>query len=217
MKALSPAGRAWIAMPLAGALWSMAAPADAAAQDGRPHLPFGIFIGSIEEGARIFTPTRLLPLAHPEALGHDFPTTLVHHEAEAETLVLLGEHVGLHLRSTLQRYPRMPVDHWPYPEFSPPPVAQVRAAVVVALDTSCSPLPGLRVAAFQDRQPLSFIVDTRGMSLGERGMSRATSAGLDMSRQEFTDALAALAEHVPERGMAILAVNGSPPKCEEED
>jgi hypothetical protein len=38
------------------------------------YLTFGIFIGKIEEGARIFTPVRLLPFGHPEALNHEFPT-----------------------------------------------------------------------------------------------------------------------------------------------
>jgi hypothetical protein len=36
------------------------------------YLTTGIFIGSIEEGARIFTPARLLPFDHREALRHHF-------------------------------------------------------------------------------------------------------------------------------------------------
>jgi hypothetical protein len=53
-------------------------------------LPVGLFIGSIEEGARIFTPARLLPLEHPEAGGHEFPTALQLHQGEYPLIVLLG-------------------------------------------------------------------------------------------------------------------------------
>jgi hypothetical protein len=38
--------------------------------EGKPIIPFGIFLGSVEEGARIFTPVRLLPFEHPESKGH---------------------------------------------------------------------------------------------------------------------------------------------------
>ena len=85
--------------------------------EGRPFLPVGVFIAPIEEGARIFTPVRLLPFDHPEALGHEFPNALQLHGTEFDTLVLLGSHAGLGLAATLQRYPRQPDAAWPYPGF----------------------------------------------------------------------------------------------------
>lgn len=94
----------------------------------KPYLTFGIFIGNIEEGARIFTPARLLPLEHPEALGHDFPTVLKFHQKEYEMLLFLGEKVGLKLKATLQRYPRQPVAEWWYPNFEIPPAEEMRSA-----------------------------------------------------------------------------------------
>ena len=54
------------------------------------YAPVGLFIGAIEEGARIFTPIRLLPFDHPEAQGHQFPNALALHRSEFDLLVALG-------------------------------------------------------------------------------------------------------------------------------
>lgn len=153
-------------------------------------LVFGVFIASIEEGARVFTPTRLLPFEHPDAFNHEFPTTLVNHTSEVESLVHLGELAGLRLRTTLLRYPRPPVEEWPYPEFAPPPLECIRAAVV---ERASSPavLSGLRALVVLDGKPLVFIVDTRGLTLEQRGMQRVTSMGLDLTRAQFLERVAA--------------------------
>ncbi len=166
--------------------------AKAASGEGAQHLPFltvGVFIASIEEGARIFTPVRLLPFEHPEAGGHEFPNALQLRGTEFEVLILLGEKAGLGLRATLERYPRQPDESWPYEEFSQPPLEALRYATVVRKEASTAPLPGLRVAAFHAGCPVGFIVDTRGLTLAERGMSRATTMGLDLTRAPFLDAL----------------------------
>jgi hypothetical protein len=67
-----------------------------------------------------------------------------------------------------------------------------------------SPLPGLRVVAYVDRFPVSFIVDTRGLSLDERHMRQPTTMGLDINRATFLDALKKASPSVPEKGAAIL-------------
>ncbi len=155
----------------------------------KPYLAFGIFIGKIEEGARIFTPARLLPLEHPEAFGHDFPTVLRFHQKEYEILLFLGEKVGLKLKATLQRYPRQPVAEWEYPNFKIPPAEEIKSAEIKRLDPAKSPIPGLRVVAFQDGGPICFIVDTRDLTLKARGMKRSTAMGLDVTRQQFLEGL----------------------------
>lgn len=55
-----------------------------------------------------------------------------------------------------------------------------------------------------DRFPVSFIVDTRGLSLAERHMQKATTMGLDLTRAEFIAALNAAARFAPERGAAMV-------------
>jgi hypothetical protein len=154
------------------------------------HLVFGLFIGSIEEGARIISPVRLLPFDHPDALNHEFPNPLVNHTAEVEALVQLGEYAGLRLRTTLQRYPALPIDEWPYPEFSPPPLDCIRHAPVERVGKRAE-LPGLRALIVMSGEPLVFIVDTRGLTLEERQMQRATSMGLDLTRRQFLERLSA--------------------------
>jgi len=153
------------------------------AQEPR-YAPVGLFIGAIEEGARIFTPIRLLPFEHPEAQGHQFPNALALHRSEFELLVALGQRVGLQLTATLARYPKPPVDEWTYEGFAPPPVERLATARVLE-QPEPPPLPGLRVAAFLGDTLIAFIVDTRGLSLEERGMQRPTSMGLDITRAEF--------------------------------
>jgi hypothetical protein len=163
-----------------------------------------LFIGAIEEGARIFTPARLLPFGHPEALGHEFPTVLQFHRDEDRLLVSLGQHAGLRLAATLQRYPVQPDTSWPYAPFLPPPLAAFQSVTPVIRLAATAPLPGLRAVAYLDRFPLAFIVDTRGMTLAERRMQQATTMGLDVTRAQFIAALSAAAQDVPARGPAIL-------------
>jgi hypothetical protein len=147
--------------------------------------PIGLFIASIEEGARIFTPARLLPFEHPDAEGHQFPTALQLHRSEYDALVWLGEQVGLRLSATLQRYPKAPADDWWIEGFDEIPVGEIRAAPVVRLPRSEAPIPGLRAVAIHEGRAICFIVDTRGLSLEERGMDRPATMGLDMTRAEF--------------------------------
>lgn len=168
------------------------------------HVTVGLFIGAIEEGARIFTPVRLLPFDHPEALGHQFPTVLQLHRDEDRLLVLLGQHAGLRLSATLQRYPTQPDTLWPYAPFSPPPLASLQSVTPITRAAADAPLPGLRAVAFLDRFPLAFIVDTRGLTLVERHMQQSTTMGLDVTRAEFISALGDAARAVPGVGPAIL-------------
>jgi hypothetical protein len=155
-----------------------------------PYAPVGLFIGSIEEGARIFTPTRLLPFGHPEAGTHQFPTVLQLHGPEFSLLVWLGEQAGYRLWPTLERYPREPARDWPYAGFRQPPDSMaLKKARMVRRPRADAPLPGLRAVVFDGVSPIAFIVDTRGLSLAERKMSRATSMGLDLSRADFLAAM----------------------------
>lgn len=173
------------------------------AQEPR-YAPVGLFIGAIEEGARIFTPVRLLPFDHLEAQGHEFPNALALHQSEFELLVDLGERVGFHLTATLERYPRPPVEEWAYERFTPPPHAAMAGAPIVT-PAEGSPLPGLRVAAFLGDTLIAFIVDTRGLSLEERGMQRPTSMGLDLRRAEFLDALRSVGQRYGQDGPVVVS------------
>ncbi len=151
-----------------------------------PYAPIGLFFGSIEEGARIFTPTRFLPFDHPEALGHQFPTVLQLHGSEFPLLLWLGEQAGYRLWPTLERYPTAPATDWPYRGFrQPPDTIALRGARVERRARTEAPLPGLRAALFDGPALVAFIVDTHRLSLAERGMARATSMGLDLTRAEF--------------------------------
>lgn len=174
------------------------------ATSAQTYLTTGLFIGAIEEGARIFTPARLLPFDHPEALGHEFPTVLQLHRDEDRLLVLLGQHAGLRLSATLQRYPTQPDTLWPYAPFQPPPLASFQSVTPIMGRAAEAPMPGLRAVAFLDRFPLAFIVDTRGLTLAERQMQQATTMGLDVTRAQFIAALRDAARAAPEVGPAIL-------------
>lgn len=180
---------------------------DSTANATVPHLTVGLFFASIEEGARIFTPVRLLPFEHPEALGHEFPTVLQFHGGEDALLVTLGREAGLLLGATLQRYPRQPNDTWPYDPYQPPPVDQFTSLTTHRQPAEAAPLPGLRAVAFLDRFPLAFIVDTRGMSLAERRMERGTTSGLDVTRAELQRALRTAAAGGPPEGPWMLVYN----------
>lgn len=131
-----------------------------AQQPSKPLVPVGIFLGSIEEGARIFTPVRLLPFNHPEAEGHQFPNALQ----------LYGP-------------------SWMYKEFSQPDTSHLRDLPCIKRPLADAPLRGLRAVLYVNKKPVCFIVDTRKMTLKARGMTRATSMGLDINRSDFLRAL----------------------------
>ena len=170
-----------------------------------PHyVTTGLFIGAIEEGARIFTPARLLPFDHPEALRHEFPTVLQFHRDEDRLLVLLGQAAGLRLSATLQRYPVLPDTLWPYAPLLPPPLTPFQAVTPIVRQATDAPLPGLRAIAFFDGFPLAFIIDTRGMTLTERHMQQATTMGLDVSRAELLAAIDRARKTVANAGPVIL-------------
>ncbi|MDX1392836.1 MAG: hypothetical protein R3195_00525 [Gemmatimonadota bacterium] len=188
-----------LAALLAGML---AAPAAGRCQESTgEHLTIGLFIASIEEGARVFTPVRLLPFEHPEAEGHEFPNALALHRSEYELLVALGRHSGLGLAATLQRYPGPPTEDWPYDDFIPPVPPEEDETVVRLNDP---PLPGLRAALLVDGDPRAFIVDTRGLTLDERDMARPTTMGLDITRAELLAALAEVATRLSQPGRVIV-------------
>jgi hypothetical protein len=152
----------------------------------RPYIPVGLIFARIEEGARIFTPLRLLPFDHPESMGHQFPNALQLYGTEYSSLIWLGLEAGYKLQTTLSRYPTDPSPDWPYKEFTPPPdTAMLRAMPLVRLRLADAPLKGLRAVVFVDLTPACFVLDTRNLTLAERGMQRATSMGLDLTRAEF--------------------------------
>lgn len=174
-------------------------------QSRKPFVPIGLFFGSIEEGARIFTPVRLLPITHPEALGHQFPTALRLHGTEFPVLLWLGERSGYKLWPTLQRYPAEPDSVWPYPEFAAPPDTMSLAAVhEIRRALKDAPLPGMRAVLFVNREPVAFIVDTRSISMAERGLTRSVAMGLDISRATFLNALAAVAKFAAPTGPSAV-------------
>ena len=164
----------------------------------------GLFIASIEEGARIFSPVRLLPFDHPEAAGHQLPTVLQFHGGEDRLLIALGRQAGLLLGTTLQRYPTEPDTVWPYHPFQRPPTEAFETLSARHISAADAPLPGLRAVAYLDGFPLAFIVDTRGLSLAARGMNRPTSSGLDVTRAQLQAALAAAAPTGPPTGAWML-------------
>lgn len=180
---------------------------DAGVGSGR-FLTVGLFIASIEEGARVFTPVRLLPFDHPEAHGHEFPTVEQFHRGEERILIALGRSAGLLLEATLLRYPSPPDSTWPYHPYEPPPVPVFTSLSPVRRAAEAAPIPGLRAVAFLDGFPLAFIIDTRGLSLAARHMQRATTSGLDITRQQLLMGLAAAAEAGPASGPWVLVYGG---------
>jgi hypothetical protein len=159
--------------------------AAAAQETAKPFVPIGIFIGKIEEGARIFTPVRLLPIDHPESEGHQFPNALQLYGTELHVLLWLGHQAGYELRATLTRYPKEPSAAWPYPKFAQPDTAGLGSVQPVRRPQSEAPLKGLKAALFEQGELVCYIVDTRALTLAERGMKRASSMGLDITRAEF--------------------------------
>ena len=174
------------------------------ASDSAPFVTVGLFIASIEEGARIFTPVRLLPFDHPEALNHQFPTVLQFHGGEDRLLITLGRSAGLLLGTTLQRYPTEPDTAWPYAPIRRPPAERFESVSPRRKPAANAPLPGLRAVAYLDGFPLAFIVDTRGMSLAARHMDRPTSSGVDVTRAQLQAALAVGAQQGPSTGAWLL-------------
>ena len=170
----------------------------------RTQIPIGIFLGNIEEGARIFTPVRLLPFEHPEAEGHQFPNALQLYSTEPALLIWLGRQAGYGLRATLMRYPKEPSPARPYVGFSPPDTSVLHSANIVHRPAVDAELAGLRAVLFIDKKPVCFIVDTRNLSLKERGMTAPTTMGLDINRSDFVTALAKAARFV--EGQRVGAV-----------
>lgn len=199
-----------IGRPLPGLalLWLLGAslPKPACAQEAPPHTyaPVVMYLASPEEGARFFSLVRLLPRDHPVAIGHDFPTLQTIHPVEVDVLVHLGEQVGLGLRPTLERHKR-PTIAWPYyPQFRLPPLSAIREATVERRPAPESPVPGLVAAAFVDRATVAVLIDTRDLSLEDRGMQRATTSGTDFTRARFERGLRAIAADVPAEGAVIV-------------
>ncbi len=170
----------------------------------KPVVPVGLFIGKIEEGARIFTPIRLLPFEHPESEAHEFPNALQLHQSEYEALVWLGELIGLRLAATLQRYPGPPAAQWWYDEFEEVPVGKIKGATAHHKNSKASSVPGLRAVVFYEEVPICFIVDTRGLTLQERGMDRPTTMGLDMTRAQFLAGLVEAGSSLPNERVSIV-------------
>lgn len=172
--------------------------------NARHYAPVGLFFGAIEEGARIFTPVRLLPFDHPESMHHDFPTVLQLHATEFPLLLWLGNRVGFKLWPTLERYPTLPSPDWPYSGFREPPDSTALAhAPLKRHGSPDAPLPGLRAAVYDGSELVAFIVDTRGISLAARHMARATSMGLEIDRAGF---LRALQSAAPSSGSGLSVV-----------
>ena len=171
---------------------------------GKQFVPVGLFFGNIGEGARIFTPVRLLPFNDPESKGHQFPTVLQLHGTEFPLLLLLGDKIGFKLYTTLERYPTFPDSLWPYPNYLQPPLKEFQNAEVVNLNDSLCGIPGLRVAAFYNGSPVGFIVDTRNLSLKERHMQRTTSMGLDISRNDLLESLDKIAKNLDNTKAVIV-------------
>ena len=177
----------------------------AAGQDSaKPYLPIGIFLGRIEEGARIFTPVRLLPFDHPEAEHHQFPNALQIYGTELNVLLWLGHKAGYELWATITRYPQEPSPNWPYAGFSPPDTAHLDQTPCVNRPAADAPFRGLRAVLFVNRQPVCFMVDTRNLTLAERGMAKPTTMGLDMTRAEFLQGVARAAMYVEPRSSAAV-------------
>jgi hypothetical protein len=165
----------------------------------------GLFLGRIEEGARIFTPVRLLPFGHPEAGTHQFPTLQQLHGTEFAGFVWLGNQVGLRLGTTLQRYPTEPAADWPYSEFvQPPDSLRLGTAAISRRPHSEVPLPGLRAVLYEGQHAILFLVDTRGLTLAERGMRGATAMGLDITRADLLRALVQAGTHAPSQGLGVV-------------
>ena len=170
----------------------------------KPHVPIGVFLGWIEEGARIFTPVRLLPFDHPEAEGHQFPNALQLYGTELHPLLWLGHQAGYDLRATITRCPKQPSPTWPCKEFSLPDTANLRFSQCIRQSASDSPLKGLRAVLFVNRQPACFIVDTRKFTLEERGMTKPTTTGLDINRSDFMGALEKAAVFINSQSTAAV-------------
>ena len=128
----------------------------------------------------------------------------VWHTSEADSLIVLGQRAGLGLAATVRRYPRPTTEDWPFTEFAPPTAQDLETAPVIRVSEPCTEIPGLRVAAFNSRDLICFVVDTRGWTLEERGMSRATTLGLDLTRAEFLDGIAEVAHSAPDVGTALV-------------
>jgi len=172
----------------------------------KPFATVGLFFGNVSEGARMFTPVRLLPFDLPESQGHQFPTVLQLHGTEYPFLILLGEKIGLKLRATLQRYPTQPDSQWPYPQFTEPPLEEFRQAELTHQIDSSNSIPGLRIVALYRNVPVGFIIDTRNLTLSERHMRSPTTMGLDINRNDLLKAFDQIAARLSKNAKASIVI-----------
>jgi len=157
-------------------------------QPEKDFIPIGFTLGDLTLGERVITFHRLLPFDHPETQGHQFPTATVFTKKEVEIFMHLGNQIGWNLYATLWRHPATPVDDWMYPDYPELPLAKIKELAIVK-PKSPPPLKGLKAVCFLNNEPVIYIIDTRGITLAERGMQRATAGGIDMTRREFLDKL----------------------------
>jgi len=167
-----------------------------------PYIPVGIYLGNIEEGARIITFVRLFPLGHPLADGHEFPTANVLHIGEVEIFLEMGKTLGWNLYATLHRFPDPPRRDWFYSDFEPPPNIKSEGFIINKRQTV--PLPGLRSITCHQKQPLAYIFDTRSLTLEERSMERPTSSGVEISRNRLDERLKFECERTDSRQLSII-------------
>jgi len=180
-------------------------PSIAHSQTNQEHelIPIGFTLGDLTLGERIITFHRLLPFDHPETNGHQFPTATVYTQNEVEIFMQLGNLLGWNLYATLWRHPSTPVEEWMYPDYPELPKSKIKELDVVRTNKEPT-LKGLKAVCFLNNKPVVYIIDTRGISLAERGMSRPTAGGIDMTRAEF---LTKLSESKPkETGGDIIVI-----------
>lgn len=168
-------------------------PANSQAKQEHDYIPIGFSLGDLTLGERVITFHRLLPFDHPETRGHEFPTATVYTKNEVDIFIYIGKQLGWNLYATLWRHPSTPVDKWMYPDYPELPGKKITSLEIIH-SKSEPPLKGLRAVCFLNNKPVVYIFDTRGISLKERGMSRATAGGIDMTRKEFLNKLSSAKE-----------------------
>ena len=168
-------------------------------------IPVGIYLGDIEEGARIISFVRLFPKGHSKAEGHDFPTAKVFYIGEVEILLEMGKSLGWNLYATLYRLPDPPIKKWPYLDFEPPP--NIKSSGFTIIERQTVPIPGLLSIACSQEEPLAYIFDTRNLTLEERNMERPTSSGIDISRDKLEMTLTIEYTSFYHRQLAIIVYN----------
>jgi len=85
-----------------------------------------------------------------------------------------------------------------------PKPTELRLVPVVHRPRTEAPVPGLRAVLYAARTPILFIVDTRHLTLAERGLRVATTMGLDLSGTEFLAGLERGAASAPAAGLGAV-------------